>query len=300
MSLTETEVKLAYQLLLNRIPTGPEVENMIQNHDSLLSLRTAFMNSDEFDKKYLLHTQKATSGAPTLLHLHIPCTAGTTLSEALLENPKMQPSRVCHDLDLEPIRNLARPKRRELRYLRGHLAMGIGDVLRTPYINVCLIRKPGPRLFSVYQAIRRTQDHPAHKTLIEKSMSFGDYLEYSVNEVPHRIELDNGQVRRLSGHFTEESIGHEQLLLQLALTHSLSPQNLIGFVEHFDHFANRLVEEGFLPEANLEKFNVSPEAGLYDETIAKLTKSQREIFDSYIAWDQYLYTVCETLMAPKD
>lgn len=301
MSLTTTEITLAYELLLNRHPTDAELANMMQHHQTLASLRTAFMNSDEFDKKYLEHAQEsAGDGGPTLLHLHIPCTAGTTLARALSQNPKMKPNMICHDRSMQPIRRMSRPKRQELRYLRGHLMMGAGDLMGTPYINMCLIRKPGPRLFSFYQAILRTENHPAHKALTENEMSFGDYLEYSVNHVRHRMELDNGQVRRLSGHFTEESIGHERLLLQLALHHALSPQNLIGFVEHFDSFADRLVEEGYLPQAKLEKFNVSPgDSTLYDKVIRKLTSAQRDIFDSYIAWDDYLYTVCETLMPAK-
>lgn len=299
MSVTETEIELAYRLLLGRKPSTEEVTARVGQHENVDDLRRTFLNSAEFEKKYdQLRTRADAQHPPTLVHLHIPKTAGTTLAEALSTMPAMQPFKIVHDDTLDELRAMPKGQRRALRYVRGHLSMGAGEALGTPYRYLSLIRRPGPRIFSFYQFIRRTRTHPTHALLTEQDMSFGDYLEYSLTSMPHRLELDNGQIRRLAGRFNPASLGQEQALLKASLHNALAPDMLFGFVEHFDAYIQMLVDEGYLPAAEVEKRNVSPNSNLYDESVAALTEKQRLIFDGYTAWDTYFYDVCAGILLP--
>lgn len=301
MSVTQTEVDLAYRLILGRKPSTDEVNAMVGQHENVASLRAAFLNSPEFENKFSQMVSQADAQfSPTLVHLHIPKTAGTTLAEALSKMPAMQPFKVVHDGTLDELRAMPKPHRRALRYVRGHLSMGAGEVLGTPYRYLSLIRRPGPRIFSFYQFIRRTRSHPTFNLMTERNMSFGDYLEYSQTSVAHRLELDNGQIRRLAGRFDDpDSLGRESALLRAALHNALSPKMLFGFVEHFDDYIQMLVDQGYLPDAQVEKFNVSPNSSTYDDSVLALNPTQRRIFDDYTAWDSYFYDVCMGVLLPQ-
>jgi hypothetical protein len=299
MSLTSTEIDLAYRLILEREPSETEVAHVAAQYDDLMTLRRAFLNSEEFGRKY--NRMRATADAqmpPVLVHLHLPKTAGTSLAEALSAEPALQPNAMYHDDNLDELRALPRPERRKLRYVRGHLSMGAGEALGVPYRYLCMLRRPGPRIFSFYQFVRRTRTHPAHALLNEQNMSFGDYLEYSVGAVNHRLELDNGQMRRLSGEFRHASLGQETRLLRLALHKVLAPDVILGMVERIDQLIERLVAEGYLSSTDVKRVNISPNPDLYESAVASLTDDQRLIFDSYIGWDSYFYDVCEALLFP--
>lgn len=301
MGLSKTEAEQAYRSIFDRVPTQEEIENAIAHYPDLQTLRAAFLNSDEFERKYArMKEQQAAQQPPTLIHLHIPKTAGTTLAEALAAQPDLQPNMVVHDVTLDDLRALPRGRRRALRYIRGHLSLGAEEALGTPHRFLCLIRRPGPRIFSFYQFIKRTRTHPTHALLNERNMSFGDYLEFSVDQVPHRLEIDNGQIRRLAGRFDPQGFGQEQALLRAAIRTALSPDMVFGFVEHFDMFARTLFAEGLLSDPDLKAVNVSPNSDQYQSAVDSLTERQAGIFDSYTAWDTYFYDVCEALMMPMD
>ncbi|MCR8550878.1 hypothetical protein M4578_23885 [Salipiger sp. P9] len=298
--LTKDEIVQAYRLLLARVPSDAELARMQERKHSYNSLRQSILSSEEFARKYeRMQKTAAERQTPTLIHLHIPKTAGTSLARALKDEPLLLPARLVNDASLEELRALPRVQRQQLRYIHGHLSMGAGEALGTPYRYLSVIRRPGPRIFSFYQYICRTKTHPTHELLTERGMSFGEYLDYSTTEMPHRLELDNGQIRRLSGSFTHKGLGQERQILKTALYNALAPNMIFGFVEHFGALLGSLVAEGYLSSADIPKRNVSPNSDLYDSAIAALTPGQKDIFDRYIAWDTYFYDVCEALLLPQ-
>ncbi len=300
--VNENHVRLGYRLMMNRMPSPDEVVQMLPKASTLPDLRLAFLNSDEFDQKYTrLKAERDAGRPPVLVHLHIPKTAGTTLAEAFAREPLLQPQAVIHDQTLHELREMPANCRRALRYVRGHLNMGAGDALGVPYRYLSTIRRPGPRIHSFYRFILRNRLHPSHRTLVDAQMSFGDYLDYTRTEVSHRIEIDNGQIRRLAGQLGDRQFGREQCYLPLALHHVLNPTTIFGYVEHFDALLRRLVAEGFLSTPEIPASNVSPEgegAG-YDDAVAALNAAQRAIFDAYTVWDNYFYDLCLTLLPPE-
>jgi len=302
MSLTPNDAKLAYELIMGRTPSDEEVNALTESHPDVASVRASFLGSDEFTRKYKrFYDQLIGVDNPALVHLHIPKTAGTTMAEALSAVPRLQPNITVHDHNLDELRNMPRGQRRALRYVRGHLSLGAGQALGSAYRYMCLIRRPGPRIFSFYQFIMRTRTHPDFATFTERKLSFGDYLEYSVDAVPHRLEIDNGQIRHLAGQFNHTSIGQEAQLLRTALHTALDPDMLFGFVEHTQAFVALLKSEGYLPgDADVPAVNVSPNSDLYQAAVDTLTPAQQEIFSAYTAWDAYFYDVCHGVLNPAN
>lgn len=300
MGLTDAEISLAYQLFVDRIPDEQEIGFMQANQPDLSALRTTFLNSQEFDQKYTrFKTERDTKRRPILVHLHIPKTAGTTLAEALSKEPLLQPNILVHDLNLQVLREMPVNQRRSLRYVRGHLNMGVGEILGVPYRYLSAIRRPGPRIYSFFQYIMRTASHPSHAELVGKNMTFGSYLEFSQSSMPHRIELDNGQLRRLAGQLNDRTFGREQEFLQLALFNILNPNMIFGYVEHFDSLVRKLHSEGFLSSTDIQSYNISPSSESYEAAVNSLTENQKAIFDNYTAWDTYFYELCLTLLPPN-
>ena len=89
MPVTFDQTKLAYQLILGRDATEAEVNHATSKHSDLASLRRTFLNSEEFFRKYgQIREERAQRLTETLIHIHVPKTAGTSLTDVLRENPK--------------------------------------------------------------------------------------------------------------------------------------------------------------------------------------------------------------------
>lgn len=300
MSLSLDEITTAYECILGRSPNTRELENASKRFASLSALRTAFLNSDEFDKKYeRLREDLFGQDEPTLIHLHIPKTAGTSLANTLSVLPRMQPNKIVHNGTLADLRAMPRGQRRKLRYIRGHLSIGAGDAFGLPYRYLCVLREAGPRIFSFYQFINRTRTHPAFAAVNGANMTFGDYLEFSQSHPHHSVEINNGQVRRLSGESNAKSIGDEARLFRAALHTISTPSMILGVVEHLDLLLKTLVDQGYLQTEDVRQDNRSPNSDLYKAQVAALTPKQAAIFEECTAWDTSLYNIALSLVSSK-
>jgi hypothetical protein len=299
MSVTAFDVEMAYRLFLDRTASEAEIANMAKSTESIASLRTSFILSEEFAaKERILKEANSAKRPPTVIYLHIPKTAGTTLGEALAAEPKLQPGAIVHS-DLSVYRSLPLMQRRRLRLLRGHMNMGLGDLIDAPHRYICVIRRPGPRIYSFYRYVSRTKDHPHYKEVGESNLSFGEYLEFSQENLHHRVEIENGQVRRLSGQLLDPRVGVAHDYIRSALYNALRPNMTLGYAEHMDSLIQKLNAEGLLTNPVITSKNVAPTGTSYEEAVAALTDAQRKIFDAYTAWDNYFYDLCIALMPPN-
>ena len=82
--LTKEEIVQAYRLFLARMPSEAELARMQERKHSYNTLRQSILSSEEFARKYeRMQKTAAERQTPTLIHLHIPKTAGTSLARAL-------------------------------------------------------------------------------------------------------------------------------------------------------------------------------------------------------------------------
>ena len=296
MSLSRQEIELAYQLFLGRKPSQAEAERMQANQSSVEGMRRVFLNSPEFrdgpKRTPAPEAKGQAQGQRTLIHLHIPKTAGSSLSRILARETPPEARLTLGDHNLDQLTAMSRPRRQQIRLLFGHLSHGVARQLpqRCQYISV--LRQPGPRLLSFYRYIGRTEHHPLHRAVTGGKMSFGDFLDYTARTPEFRIEVDNGQSRRLAGNMTAAGLGREKALLRRALHHIFSPHFIYGLTEHFEDFQKRLAAQGLVSKVTPIRENVAPDPGNLEAELDRLTTGQREIYDSYTLWDSQLYSIC--------
>jgi hypothetical protein len=187
-------------------------------------------------------------------------------------------------------------QRAGLRMIFGHLSHGVGARLDQPVVYLCILRQPGPRLLSFYRYIRRQADHPLHRLLNERSMSFGEFLTFCLDHPTMRPEVDNGQMRRLAGRLAPDSLGHEHVAFRLALEHAFAPDMVLGLTERFTAFLDDLVVRGLIRSHSEARENAAPETASFEEARAALTPEQAALLSHFTEWDQKLYEICETYL----
>lgn len=302
MGLAPNEIELAYRLLLQRPPSEAEVANAARQHTDLQSLRQVFLHSEEFYRKFkVLREAFEARQRPILVHPLILETSGQTLLEALDTAPELHPSRQTDEDGIAPVRQLPRPDRLKLRLVQGDLSFAAGTELEVPYLTLCVLRRPGPRLWRLWKFFCPSESpEPTEQSDEPPAMGFGEFLEYSLNSVPHRLEVDNGQVRRLAGALNEDGFGAEPALLRRALHVALSEDTVLGLAEDPTGLLHALAAKNLIapPDAALpEDFD---DMASLDQDLAALTEGQQRIFDGYTAWDNYLYEVCAGLLASSE
>lgn len=294
MPLTPAQIETAYRMILERTPSPAEINHVAQQHDKMNPLRHMLFNSEEFHRRFnQIHDTFTQKLQPIVVHLHIPEAVNADLFAALRATPLLNPATATDAEEFEALCNQPRPERLKLRLVYGDLTPAAGAKLGLPHVHLCTIAQPGPRLFRMYQAASAAQE--------ETKMDFGTYLANSVDSLPHRIELDNGQIRRLADDRTANGLGRENALLTAALHAATAPDMIFGLYEQTDTLLERLIHEERLSPRDLpprEETTRGPRQTdqTYETALRGLGKDQRIIFDAYTAWDTYLYDVCAALL----
>lgn len=290
-TLNRTAVVLAYRLFLGREASETEIANMLKNCPNTDALRTTFLSSKEFLRSYKRFLSKSDGTVqPVVIHLHVPKTAGTSLNSLLEQHyPKAQVLNGVGGAPLAKLAALPQQDRDALRLITGHAPYGIHELLSRPHLYLCLLRQPGPRLYSFYKYILRAKDHPMHNIVAKQTMSFGDFLSFVDSRRNNRIEFDNGQLRRLAGAMTLYSLGREERLLPQAMSHLFADDMLFGLSEDFAAYVERLAGRGIIFHPQLRHDNRSPVSVSFENAVNALTEAERDILARFTAWDQKLY-----------
>lgn len=299
MEVNEDAVRIAYKLFLNRNASPEEATSMAKNQETLAELRNVFLNSREFGVKFDAHRSKGAHNPArdcAIVHLHVPKTAGSSLTRVLAPHYAQGTQFSVSDGNLSKLKNTSKEERQAISFMFGHLSHGVADQLPQNHMYVCVLRRPGPRLMSYYNYLYRTKDHPSYGIIKGQDMSFGTFLEWSADpKNGHRREVDNGQVQRLAGlEAHHKGAGKAEMLTQ-ALSHILAPDMMYGLTEHFDDFVGRLYAQGVIPNKVAIRENAAPNTASLDKVLTELTGAQRELYDSFIYWDDILYNTCEQL-----
>ena len=162
-TLTDDVLEVAYALFLNRKPDRAEVEGLLASHHSLEDVRRTFLYSQEFRQRYREMLQGVSpSAGKTIIHLHVPKTAGSSLNKLLIgsyhsaQRLALDSSRQMGIAD-DPNINLA-----AIRLIHGHLTYGFHELLPNPAVYLCLLRLPQARIISFFRYLKRKTDHPYH------------------------------------------------------------------------------------------------------------------------------------------
>lgn len=165
-----------------------------------------------------------------LIFLHIPKAAGSTLHPVL---ERHYSKRACRTISLpeqlEAFKQLPQRERQRIRLLKGHMPFGMHDHLAGGSRYITLLRHPAERVVSHYYYVKRTPDHYLHHFL-SRGMSLADFASSGLSG-----ELDNGQVRLLSGHDQDIPCGDcSRDLLDVARRNIEQHFAVAGLTERFD------------------------------------------------------------------
>jgi hypothetical protein len=165
----------------------------------------------------------------TLIFLHIPKTAGTTLNRII--DRQYNPLRIytTHggrvEWSISRLRNFSESRRRRYQVVRGHMSFGVHEFLPQPCTYITMLREPVDRVLSAYYYIFRRPKHPFYKQVVEDKGDVKKYLEIT----PHRA---NFQCKLLAG--VDENAPLPNDCLERAKENLTKHFRVVGLSERFD------------------------------------------------------------------
>jgi hypothetical protein len=165
-----------------------------------------------------------------LIFLHIPKAAGSTLHPVLERHyNKRAYQTISLPEQLEAFKHLPETERHRIRLLKGHMPFGMHSYLAGNSTYITLLRHPAERIVSHYYYVKRTQGHYLHHHLVS-GMGLAAFASAGLSG-----ELDNGQVRLLSGHDQDIPCGDcTRDLLETAKRNNEQHFAVVGLTERFD------------------------------------------------------------------
>jgi hypothetical protein len=172
----------------------------------------------------------------TVIFLHIPKTAGTTLSYILEKQYEAEKTFTIDDYlnpdqggsSIEKFVKLPFEYRKGIMLLKGHMPFGLHQMLPNPPIYLTILRNPVDRAISQYYHLLRQPDHYLYKTVTANKMTLEDFVCSRMSP-----ELNNGQTRLLSGVSPADAECSVEMLQQ-AMANLSSRIAVVGLCEMFD------------------------------------------------------------------
>jgi hypothetical protein len=166
-----------------------------------------------------------------LVFLHIPKTAGSTLSRML--NRFYPPQRI-HTLKTPDIagaiaefRGWPDERRHAVALLKGHQPFGLHALLAPGARYITVLRHPVPRIISHYHYLRNNPGHFMHERLVKSGLDVASYAGSGLFP-----ELDNGQTRQIAA--VPDDRPATRADLARALDHIDRHFAWVGITERFD------------------------------------------------------------------
>ena len=190
--------------------------------------------------------QPANKPSKTVIFLHVPKAAGTTLNRIIDRNYRRDGiysilgAATPESGTLEEFRRLPARRRASFRLIRGHFAFGIHALIPRPSTYVTLLRNPRDRVLSHYFHALRQPDNHLHRHVKGLALSALFARKGHTDKV-----FDNFQTRLLSGVWDTPAFGAcNEETLQMAKENLRHHFSVVGVVERFDE-AVLLLQERF-------------------------------------------------------
>ncbi|MCP5094371.1 MAG: sulfotransferase family 2 domain-containing protein [Chloroflexi bacterium] len=169
----------------------------------------------------------------TVIFLHIPKTAGTTLHRIIKRQyPEKAIFSITADVggSLSQLDALSESEKLDIQMLKGHMDFGLHQRLPNPSRYFTIFREPIDRVVSYYYHILRSPNHPFHPQITENNLSLRDCLEQGFDP-----SMENYQTRMLAGVWGSLAFGEcTEETLATAKTNLREWFEVVGLTERFD------------------------------------------------------------------
>lgn len=166
----------------------------------------------------------------TVLFLHIPRTAGSTLHGIMKKQyaeDEMFTGQLLFGDEIASFTALPEERKRNLKIVKGHFAHGVHDLLPGDHAYMTFLRDPIDRVVSLYHFVKRRPDNSLHEAAT--SMSLKDFVASGVAPT----HTDNGMTRFLGGAAMDDFGTITAEVLDRAIV-NLEACAVIGLTERFD------------------------------------------------------------------
>lgn len=180
-----------------------------------------------------------TAATPVDIFLHIPKTAGETLTAILwrqygesgfleVPDPHVVVEPGTRDTSFASIKRLVGSNPSLFGLVYGHMPFGIHEAVTRPVRYFTMVRSPVERAVSHFHYVRREPRHRLHKQVVESRMTLHDYVTSGIAR-----ELENGQTALLAG-LEQGARSDDAIILDRALANIGASFEAVGLTEDFD------------------------------------------------------------------
>ena len=229
----------------------------------------------------------------TVIFLHIPKTAGTTLDQIIFRHYRRREiygTGLVAQEGVKTFQNMDEARRQKYRLIKGHLSFGFHQFVPGPWTYFTFFRHPIKRTLSHLYYIQRAPKHPLYHLIKEKKMDLKQCLEAGLDPMLH-----NGHTRLLSGVWAEARAGTCNVEDLEKAKANLKQVKVIGLTEQFD--ASLLMLGKAFGWNNLFYTKKNVTAGR--PTIETLSPENLEAVQAANQLDMELYNFAETLFAKQ-
>jgi hypothetical protein len=166
--------------------------------------------------------------AKTIIYLHIPKTGGRSLQNILLRRYSGDEAVVDAHNKLDEIADWPEERKRNIRYLQGHIMYGAHRMLPQECSYITTLREPIDRVISHYYFIKRNTSHALNRVVREQAIGLEDYVTSGVCD-----EVSNDQARLIAGVARDSSVDTDDIL-KMAKENIDRKFIVAGIVEQFD------------------------------------------------------------------
>jgi hypothetical protein len=238
------------------------------------------------------------------LFLHIPKTAGTTLSNYIYSEYKSavyykaEGGFLCDGIYYYPAGLHKEPElsvapniqgalgRDDVRAVVGHFSFGIHEYLARQTTYITLLRNPVERVLSLYHHIRKYDDTELHERLVSEDISIEDFvLKLGCKET------DNDQTRRIAG--IDPEFGRCTTAILNTAKDNLERNFLFGTTDRFDETLT------LISRALNWTSNVKLQPGLVNPSRPKIDSLPHKTIDTILMcneFDMQLYEFAQKLL----
>lgn len=231
---------------------------------------------------------------PTLLFLHIPKAAGSTIqpiAQRQYEDTAVYTFTADSQGSFAKLANMPAQKQNKIRFVKGHFNFGLHKKLHRPATYFTLLRDPIERTLSYYYFVKRNKHHYLYDQVTRENLNIHDVLKQQLTP-----DLDNGQVRLISGVWNDVPTGQcTAELLTLAKKNLKEKFTVVGLSEQFDESIVLLSQEFGWRNIVYVRQNVTPNR----PTLADVDQETKKIIQTYNRLDTELYQYAQKLFQER-